>query len=91
MTTHSPRAATPAAPTEEPLPDLLALSLTELRRLDHPVLSEVLDELRQRVTEGEQQWTGFTQFSQDIYEPRKPPGTPKRVPESPHPEKPRRP
>jgi FXSXX-COOH protein len=37
-----------AAP-REPLPDLLGLSLAELRRLDHPVLSEVLDELRDRM------------------------------------------
>ncbi|RKN40535.1 FXSXX-COOH protein [Streptomyces hoynatensis] len=50
--------------TEEPLPDLLGLSLTELRRLDHPVLSEVLDELRQRVSDGEGLWGGFNQFSQ---------------------------
>ncbi|MDT0308308.1 hypothetical protein RM780_15250 [Streptomyces sp. DSM 44917] len=35
----------------EPLPDLLGFSLTELRDLDHPVLSEVLAELRERVTE----------------------------------------
>jgi FXSXX-COOH protein len=50
------------APTaREPLPDLLGLSLGELRRLDHPVLNEVLDELRDRmVTPGETLW----QFSQ---------------------------
>jgi FXSXX-COOH protein len=41
----------------EPLPDLLGLSLAELRRLDHPVLSEVLDELRARlVRQGETLW-----------------------------------
>lgn len=41
----------------EPLPDLLGLSLAELRRLDHPVLSEVLDELRDRlVRPGETLW-----------------------------------
>jgi FXSXX-COOH protein len=44
-----------------PLPDLLALSLGELRRLEHPVLSEVLDELRERmVRPGETLWD-FTQ------------------------------
>lgn len=57
----------------EPLPDLLGFSLTELRDLDHPVLSEVLAELRERVTEppeggggGAQLGTvmGFTQFDQ---------------------------
>ncbi|MGP4114103.1 hypothetical protein ACTWP5_24735 [Streptomyces sp. 4N509B] len=36
-------------PSQEPLPDLLGLSLAELRRLDHPVLSAVLDDLRQRL------------------------------------------
>ncbi|WP_326596715.1 hypothetical protein [Streptomyces sp. NBC_01803] len=47
-----------------PLPDLLGLSLTELRRLDHPVLSEVLEELRGRVLEdGAGQ---FYQFDQNL-------------------------
>ncbi|UCM90350.1 FxSxx-COOH cyclophane-containing RiPP peptide [Streptomyces marincola] len=46
----------------EPLPDLLGLSLSELRDLDHPVLSEVLAELRDRVVrQGEGLW-GFNQF-----------------------------
>lgn len=41
------------------LPDLLALDLGRLRALDHPVLKEVLDELRARVaTPGERLW-GF--------------------------------
>lgn len=41
----------------EPLPDLLGLSLAELRRLDHPVLSAVLDELWVRVLRpGETLW-----------------------------------
>jgi hypothetical protein len=41
----------------EPLPDLLGLSLAELRRLDHPALSAVLDELRVRVIRpGETFW-----------------------------------
>ncbi|MGP3969614.1 FxSxx-COOH cyclophane-containing RiPP peptide [Streptomyces sp. 6N223] len=45
-----------AAP-REPLPDLLGLSLAELRRLDHPVLNEILDELRDRmVRPGETLW-----------------------------------
>ncbi|MDT0265646.1 FXSXX-COOH protein [Streptomyces sp. DSM 44915] len=31
------------------LPDLLALSLAEVRRIDHPVLDAVLTDLRERV------------------------------------------
>jgi FXSXX-COOH protein len=54
--TPRPRDAARDAP-REPLPDLLGLSLAELRRLDHPVLSEVLDELRDRVVRpGETLW-----------------------------------
>ncbi|GAA2054060.1 FxSxx-COOH protein [Streptomyces carpaticus] len=34
------------------LPDLLTLGLSDLRALDHPVLSEVLAELRARVSGG---------------------------------------
>ncbi|WP_129842430.1 FxSxx-COOH cyclophane-containing RiPP peptide [Streptomyces sp. RFCAC02] len=46
------------------LPDVLGLSLAELRRLDHPVLSEVLDDLRDRVVRQREGLWGFTQFSQ---------------------------
>ncbi|MGK5529015.1 FxSxx-COOH cyclophane-containing RiPP peptide [Streptomyces sp. URMC 129] len=47
-----------------PLPDLLGLSLTELRGLDHPVLSAVLEELRGRVLgDGAGQ---FYQFNQNL-------------------------
>ncbi|MEO3765046.1 FXSXX-COOH protein [Streptomyces sp. B8F3] len=33
----------------EPLPDLLGLSVRELRRLEHPVLTEVLEDMQARV------------------------------------------
>jgi hypothetical protein len=47
----------PATAVPEPLPDLLGLTLAELRRLDHPALSAVLDELRARVIRpGETLW-----------------------------------
>ncbi|RKN06486.1 FxSxx-COOH cyclophane-containing RiPP peptide [Streptomyces radicis] len=46
----------------EPLPDLLGLSLAELRDLDHPVLTEVLDDLRDRVVGRRDGLWGFTQF-----------------------------
>lgn len=43
----------------EPLPDLLALGLAELSTIEHPVLREVLRELRERAAEpGEMMW-GF--------------------------------
>jgi FXSXX-COOH protein len=61
-----PIADGPLVPAVEPLPDLpdlLGLSLAELRRLDHPVLSAVLDELRARVVRpGETLWD----FNQSI-------------------------
>lgn len=48
--TPVPALAHGTAPEEAgPLPDLLGLSLAELRTLDHPVLREVLAELRARV------------------------------------------
>ncbi len=57
---HATTAATTGnLPTahREPLPDLLGLSLGELRRLEHPVLSEILDELRCRMSRtGETLW-----------------------------------
>jgi FXSXX-COOH protein len=48
--------------TREPLPDLLGLSLAELRDLEHPVLSEVLAELRERVVGQRAGLWGFNQF-----------------------------
>lgn len=42
---------------DEPFADVLALSLTELRTIRHPVLSEVLDDLRERAAQpGEMLW-----------------------------------
>ncbi|MFF9159829.1 FxSxx-COOH cyclophane-containing RiPP peptide [Streptomyces longwoodensis] len=42
---------------DEPFADVLALSLTELRTTRHPVLSEVLDDLRERAAQpGEMLW-----------------------------------
>jgi FXSXX-COOH protein len=40
----SPKPAEPR--THEPFPDILALNLAELRTIRHPVLSEVLEDLR---------------------------------------------
>lgn len=40
--------------TGEPLPDLLSLSLEELRTIEHPVLQGVVDEVQDR--EGRSQW-----------------------------------
>lgn len=44
---------------EEPLPDLLALGLAELGSIDHPVLREVLRELRERAAEPSDMMWGF--------------------------------
>ncbi|MFF4490941.1 FxSxx-COOH cyclophane-containing RiPP peptide [Streptomyces sp. NPDC001544] len=45
---------------DEPLPDVLSMNLTELRTVRHPVLREVLEDLRERATRpGETLW-GFT-------------------------------
>lgn len=52
----------------EPLPDLLGLSLAELRRLDHPVLSAVLDELWVRVAHPEEEFWGEP-FEQNVGRP----------------------
>ncbi|MBZ6207703.1 FxSxx-COOH cyclophane-containing RiPP peptide [Streptomyces olivaceus] len=50
---------TAPADGEQPLPDLLELHLAELGTIDHPVLREVLGELRARAAEpGEMLW-GF--------------------------------
>jgi FXSXX-COOH protein len=50
--------ACPAGP-KAPLPDLLALDLAELRTLQHPVLSEVLDDLRERAARPSEMLWGF--------------------------------
>ncbi|ALV33602.1 FxSxx-COOH cyclophane-containing RiPP peptide [Streptomyces sp. CdTB01] len=42
---------------DEPVTDVLALNLTELRTVAHPVLREVLDDLRERAARpGEMLW-----------------------------------
>ncbi|MFD7446477.1 FxSxx-COOH cyclophane-containing RiPP peptide [Streptomyces sp. NPDC059909] len=43
----------------EALPDLLGLDLEALRTLDHPVLSEVLADLRGRVEQPREMLWGF--------------------------------
>ncbi|MBQ0853455.1 MULTISPECIES: FxSxx-COOH cyclophane-containing RiPP peptide [Streptomyces] len=43
----------------EPLPDLLALGLAELRTIEHPVLAEVLAELRERAEQPSEMLWGF--------------------------------
>lgn len=43
----------------EPLPDLLALDLAQLGTIDHPVLREVLGELRARAAEPSEMLWGF--------------------------------
>ncbi|MER6014679.1 FxSxx-COOH cyclophane-containing RiPP peptide [Streptomyces bluensis] len=52
------RDACPAGP-EAPLPDLLELDLAELRTIQHPVLREVLDELRERAARPSEMLWGF--------------------------------
>jgi FXSXX-COOH protein len=42
------------------LPDLLALDLKTLRTLDHPVLSEVVADLRDRAEQPREMLWGFT-------------------------------
>ncbi|MET8446645.1 FxSxx-COOH cyclophane-containing RiPP peptide [Streptomyces sp. NPDC005209] len=44
----------------EPLPDLLELGLTELRTLQHPVLREVVEDLRERSTRPSEMLWGFS-------------------------------
>lgn len=46
-------------PGAEPLPDLLELDLAELRTLDHPVLDEVLADLRERAGRPSEMLWGF--------------------------------
>ncbi|MFF5250465.1 FxSxx-COOH cyclophane-containing RiPP peptide [Streptomyces leeuwenhoekii] len=43
----------------EPLPDLLTLDLTELGTIEHPVLREVVGELRARAAEQSEMLWGF--------------------------------
>ncbi|MDG9716560.1 FxSxx-COOH cyclophane-containing RiPP peptide [Streptomyces sp. DH24] len=45
--------------SDEPLPDLLTLDLAELGSIDHPVLREVLGELRARAAEPSEMLWGF--------------------------------
>ncbi|MEI5006322.1 FxSxx-COOH cyclophane-containing RiPP peptide [Streptomyces sp. NPDC087659] len=52
--------STSAADTSGELPDLLGLDLEQLRTLDHPVLSEVLAELRDRAGQPREMLWGFT-------------------------------
>ncbi|MFE9248185.1 FxSxx-COOH cyclophane-containing RiPP peptide [Streptomyces sp. NPDC007088] len=63
MTEHDATAhrdAGPQAPAvPPPLPDLTGLDLRELRALDHPVLDEVLGELRARAGENSEMLWGF--------------------------------
>ncbi|MER6562709.1 FxSxx-COOH cyclophane-containing RiPP peptide [Streptomyces sp. NPDC001027] len=42
-----------------PLPDLLALDLAELRTIGHPVLREVLEDLRERAGRSSETLWGF--------------------------------
>jgi FXSXX-COOH protein len=46
-------------PLPEPLPDLLALDLGKLGTIEHPVLREVLHELRVRAAEPSEMMWGF--------------------------------
>ncbi|MEV0601051.1 FxSxx-COOH cyclophane-containing RiPP peptide [Streptomyces sp. NPDC050315] len=52
-------AAVPPADELPELPDLLAMGLAELRTVDHPVLSEVLERIRTRVDEPTEMLWGF--------------------------------
>lgn len=56
------RSSGPGAPTTppgDPLPDLLRLDLAELRTVEHPVLREVLAELRERAARPSEMLWGF--------------------------------
>lgn len=44
---------------QQPLPDLLGLGLAELRELRHPVLDEVLADLRERAARPSEMLWGF--------------------------------
>ncbi|MGW2957692.1 FxSxx-COOH cyclophane-containing RiPP peptide [Streptomyces sp. NPDC001220] len=45
--------------TDEPLPELLDLDLEELRTIQHPVLHEVLEGLRERAERPSEMLWGF--------------------------------
>jgi FXSXX-COOH protein len=45
--------------TDEPLPDLMELSLAELRTIEHPVLRDVLTDLRERSARSSEMLWGF--------------------------------
>ncbi|MGW2086085.1 FxSxx-COOH cyclophane-containing RiPP peptide [Streptomyces sp. NPDC001880] len=53
---------TPGGPSDGPdaLPDLLGLDLESLRTLDHPVLAEVVADLRGRAEQPREMLWGFT-------------------------------
>lgn len=55
--THTTDAGTPDGPGG--LPDLLALDLEALRTLDHPVLAEVVADLRGRAEQPREMLWGF--------------------------------
>ncbi|WP_436738892.1 FxSxx-COOH cyclophane-containing RiPP peptide [Streptomyces sp. BBFR102] len=58
-----PPARPPALEGAAVLPDLLDLDLESLRTLDHPVLTELLDDLRDRTSApGETVWTFDNSF-----------------------------
>lgn len=44
---------------DEPLPDLMELSLAELRTIEHPVLRDVLTDLRERSARSSEMLWGF--------------------------------
>ncbi|MFD3917062.1 FxSxx-COOH cyclophane-containing RiPP peptide [Streptomyces sp. NPDC058603] len=56
--THTTGAGEPDGPGG--LPDLLALDLEALRTLDHPVLAEVVADLRDRAEQPREMLWGFT-------------------------------
>ncbi|MBA2808928.1 FXSXX-COOH protein [Streptomyces sp. KM273126] len=54
----SAEATDPGRP-QAPLPDLLELDLAELRTIQHPVLREVLEDLRERAARPSEMLWGF--------------------------------
>ncbi len=56
---REPASAGTERPGAPPLPDLLTLDLAELGSIDHPVLREVLGELRARAAEPSEMLWGF--------------------------------
>ncbi|MFI6459520.1 FxSxx-COOH cyclophane-containing RiPP peptide [Streptomyces sp. STR69] len=49
----------PGHPRDAELPDLLAMGLAELRTVQHPILAEVLADLRERATDPDEMLWGF--------------------------------